>query len=163
MTIQSNLRVIQVTNAEQLLESHRVRIAVFVDEQRFDLETEVDAIDASCTHWLLMDSTAGDLTVDPRGCGVGAIRLVPAEPDHPHTVHLGRLCVLKTHRNRGLSKLLVQAFLDHCKAHRDSIRRIALTSQMDKVQFYEKFGFVVDDPKPVDVDGAPHIHMSMEN
>lgn len=153
----SELKVILVENADQLAEAHRVRIQVFVKEQKFEISTEIDEVDSKCIHWLLLPSDASK-TDSVKNLGVGAIRLVPC--DDPTNGYLGRLCLLKESRGKGLAKPLVYALHSYAKEH--GIKKVDLTAQMDKVEFYKKFGYTVDDETPVDVDGAPHIHMSLK-
>ncbi|KAJ8324159.1 hypothetical protein QVD99_008496 [Batrachochytrium dendrobatidis] len=150
-----------VTTPEELKEAHRVRYLVFAVEQGFDASIDVDEIDPKCTHWLLLpeetsahesSTTASSVS----GSAMGTVRMVPTEP----CPSLGRLCVLETARGMGGGLKLVQAVHEHAKSK--GFDRLQIHSQYDKVDFYSKAGYKVDDPEPFDEEGMPHFHMSID-
>jgi len=56
-----------------------------------------------------------------------------------HDGHIGRLAVLKEHREKGHGTCAVVALVDEAK--RLGITRVFLGAQMQAVGFYEKLGF----------------------
>jgi predicted GNAT family N-acyltransferase len=101
----------------------------------YPLDTEDDGKDKDCVHWLA--------TLD--GQPVGTLRFFP-----PPKSKMGRLCVLKEFRGRGIAVQLMQAL--HGK-YPDA--PIQLSSQLHARPFYERLGYVAEGPI-YDEDGQPH-------
>ncbi|EPS96000.1 hypothetical protein FOMPIDRAFT_1062448 [Fomitopsis schrenkii] len=125
-----------------------VRIDVFVHEQKFSLEEEIDSLDANATHILLR--------LLPSLQPVGTIRCTK----HDGYYKLSRLAVLKDYRQYHFGRELVQAFHDHVK--RDAKRSglpdpvtIKCHSQIPVKGFYAKYGYSPEGEE-FDEDGAPH-------
>ncbi|CAG7848343.1 SubName: Full=Uncharacterized protein {ECO:0000313/EMBL:CCA74127.1} [Serendipita indica DSM 11827] len=133
-----------------------VRIAVFVDEQQFPLDTEIDKYDepGKSTH-VLLRLVQG---LEP----IGTIRIVHLSPTDKK---LGRLCVLKPYRNFKFGKDLVLAAHDYIRKQavtsngEDGPRlSVSLHSQIYVKGFYAKCGYEEVGPE-FDEDGAPHQRM----
>ncbi|KAG2215333.1 hypothetical protein INT45_011174 [Circinella minor] len=136
-----------------------VRIKVFVDEQKYPLETETDdEYDPISAHWLATCQIADTNERVP----VGTIRLVPVKNDK-QVGKLGRLAVLSDARGLSLGKKLTLTMLEDAKVQ--GIKSIVLDAQIDKRGFYEKIGFAVEDAdkEPYLVDGTPHCKMWMRS
>lgn len=116
----------RVVTEEQLQRCHALRIAVFVGEQKAPLESEIDGIDGRCAHWIL----------DVQGDTVGAVRLVPLSATEGA---LGRLCVARAHRRKGLASLLVAAVETEARLRRYAT--VSLHAQTAAVGFYLKNGY----------------------
>ncbi|KAL2912789.1 hypothetical protein HK105_207676 [Polyrhizophydium stewartii] len=144
-----------VTTQAELDEVHRVRIEVFVEEQGYSHQIEVDdPIDPQCTHWLLLPDDLGpDEPV--AGRGLGTVRLVPSDPPA-----LGRLCVVKAGRGKGWGRILALALHDHARSL--GVKRLAIHSQEYAVPFYEKLGYYITDHVPFLDEGQPHLHMAVD-
>jgi len=128
-----------------------VRIDVFVHEQKFALEDEIDDLDETATHILLR--LLPDLTP------VGTIRCSKGKDYYK----LSRLAVLKDHREFRFGRALVLALHDFARA--DALRtgqrdfvEIRAHSQLPVKGFYSKFGYVPEGEE-FDEDGAPHQKM----
>ncbi|EIN10515.1 acyl-CoA N-acyltransferase [Punctularia strigosozonata HHB-11173 SS5] len=146
-----------------------VRIAVFIDEQGFSIDDEIDKYDETGTHILLRLTAPGDLNLKP----VGTIRCVRL-PDHDHRSggdyywKLSRLALLKECRKWGWGAELVNALHDHVRAdaralasgsgHAMSQATVVCHSQIPVKRFYERFGYKPEGDE-FDEDGAPHQRM----
>ncbi|MEI7444075.1 MAG: GNAT family N-acetyltransferase [Burkholderiales bacterium] len=113
-----------------------VRIAVFVDEQRFPLDEEFDAHDAASLHAVAYDGT--------RPVATG--RLLP-------DARIGRMAVLPAHRGGGVGGRLLERLV--CCAAERGDREVTLSSQVRAIGFYERHGFVAEGPE-YDDTGVPH-------
>lgn len=127
-----------------------VRIAVFVHEQGFPLDLEIDEIDDTATHFLLR--------LVPSLQPIGTIRAF--KPKHATYYKLGRLAVHKDHRQHKFGRDLVLALHQWVRAdarahgsqgHVD----IVCHSQIPVKGFYAKFGYAPEGGE-FDEDGAPH-------
>ncbi|KAG8817776.1 hypothetical protein FRC19_011161 [Serendipita sp. 401] len=133
-----------------------VRIAVFVTEQEFPLDTEIDKYDnpGVSTHILLRLLPSLEPT--------GTIRITHLSPTEKK---LGRLCVLKDYRNFKFGKDLVLAAHDYLLSSPQRVESaepgrlsVALHSQIYVKGFYAKCGYEEVGPE-FDEDGAPHQKM----
>ena len=91
-------------------EASRIRLAVFVDEQRVPPEIEMDENDAASVHALACDG----------GEAVGTGRLLPDG-------HIGRMAVLKAYRARGVGGAILQALIG--EARRRGMREVVLSAR----------------------------------
>lgn len=118
-----------------------LRRVVFIDEQDVPEADELDGHDPSCLHLLAMD---GQLPV-------GTVRIL-IEGD---LAKIGRVCVLKSHRGKGLGRTLIRAALQAAHGKASSAR---LGAQTHALGFYEKLGFEAVGPVYDDA-GIPHRDM----
>jgi len=100
-----------------------IRFEVFVREQRVPAEIELDDMDARCIHAVAF------LEKLPVGTG----RLLPDG-------HIGRMAVLKSHRNRGIGAAMLKRLIAAARERGD--REVALSAQVHAVAFYRAHGFV---------------------
>lgn len=159
MSTFSNVIVERLDTSEKRADALAVRIAVFVDEQKYTLESELDSYDDISVHWAAYcDKKNEDGTIENH-IPVGTIRLIP-QPDQ--IAKLGRLAVLSTARGLYIGQKLVKSFIDYCKEN--GFHSIVLHSQYPRRGFYEKLGFVIEEGEEIfDEDGTPHIRMWMRN
>lgn len=120
-----------------------IRKAVFVEEQHVPFELEMDAYDASATHFLLRDNS---------GTPLATARLV----DKNGVAKIGRVAVVHTARGLGLGLALMQAILE--AARREGFSEAVLDSQTYALPFYERLGFVAEGDE-FDDAGIPHFRM----
>lgn len=119
----------------------KCRLEVFVNEQQIPRELELDGQDQGATHFVAFVSKVP----------VGNARLLPDG-------HIGRMCVLKSHRTRGIGSLLLDNVIQTAKQKR--FEKLVLESQLHAMSFYEKFGFVVNISRlPFEVASIPHVEM----
>jgi predicted GNAT family N-acyltransferase len=130
---------------DDLAACHALRRAVFIDEQGISEAEEWDDLDSAAVHLLVRD---GDMPV-------GTARLLTQGT----TGKIGRLCVLRSHRGRGLGAALVKAAVTLLR-RRPGLTRILLSAQVHAIPFYEKIGFTAEGPVYDDA-GIPHRDMVM--
>jgi len=100
----------------------QIRFEVFVAEQGVDPSLEVDGRDPECVHVIAYDEDK------PIGTG----RLLPDG-------HIGRMAVLKEHRSKGVGQKILLKLVE--AAREKGWKQVELSSQIQAVAFYERFGF----------------------
>lgn len=126
---------------ELLAAAHRVRQAVFVQEQGIDPEIERDAADAEAQHAVLSNRM---------GQPVAAGRLLPSQGA---VSFIGRLAVLHPLRGRHLGRLLLQSLIDLARQRGDMA--VCLNAQQSAEPFYRRLGFLPE--------GAPFVVAGIEH
>ncbi|WP_306155037.1 GNAT family N-acetyltransferase [Roseovarius sp. MMSF_3281] len=121
-----------------------LRRAVFIDEQGVSEAEEMDGRDGQAHHIL----------ATLKGRPVGCARILTKGK----TGKIGRVCVLKEGRGRGIGAALVQACVDHI-ATLPGLTRAELGAQIHAIGFYEGLGFAAYGP---DYDDAGIPHRDME-
>lgn len=120
-------------------EASRIRMEVFVREQRVPAEIEMDERDASCLHALAY--------VDGKAVGTG--RLLPDG-------HIGRMAVLKASRALGVGGAILERLVE--EARRRGMREVRLAAQTHALAFYARHGFVAVG-EVFEEAGIPHQEM----
>lgn len=140
----------------------QVRIAVFVTEQGFPLEVEVDEHDPTATHLLLR--------LLPSLQPIGTIRAYQVETAGSSYYKLARLVVLKEYRHYKFGRSLVLALhnwvKDHARNSEGEIDFVKIVCHSQAVRadsagavaFYRKFGYE-EEGDLFDEDGEPHQKM----
>jgi predicted GNAT family N-acyltransferase len=103
-------------------EASRIRMAVFVEEQRVPAEIEMDDQDAACLHALAY----------VQGTVVGTGRLLPDG-------HIGRMAVLRGYRASGVGGAILACLV--AEARRRGMTELVLSAQTHAIGFYRKHGF----------------------
>ena len=118
-----------------------IRRRVFVDEQGYSADTEIDGFDKMAVYALAYDE-------NDRPAGTG--RLIINDESR---FQIGRVCVLKEARGQGLGDLVVRMLL--YRALELGAGEIWLGAQLPAVGFYAHYGF-----QPIgeiyDDEGVPH-------
>ena len=123
----------------ELLEQHRLapydsnwyhqglelRRQVFMGEQGVSLEDEFDGRDQDAAHMVSIQNNQV----------VGVLRILWL-PEH---AKIGRFAVSKLQREQGIGSRLFQSALLYIQ--RQDIEKVMLEAQLDRVGFYENFGF----------------------
>jgi len=100
-----------------------IRKKVFIEEQNVPEELEWDEFDKDSIHILATDNHN-----NPIACG-----RIKADG------HIGRMAVLKEHRNTGIGTRILKALLKY--AADDGTSNVYLHAQTTAIPFYEKQGF----------------------
>tara|TARA_B100000900_G_scaffold356041_1_gene325573 strand:+ start:2040 stop:2459 length:420 start_codon:yes stop_codon:yes gene_type:complete len=100
----------------------QIRFNVFVAEQGVEPSLEVDGRDPDCVHAIAYDENL------PIGTG----RLLPDG-------HIGRMAVLKEYRSTGVGQKILLKLVE--AARERGWKKVELSSQIQAVDFYERFGF----------------------
>lgn len=127
--------------------SRKIRHEVFQLEQGF--EVEFDEKDAESVHVLLLD---GDVPV-------ATCRVFSADDD-PATWVLGRLCVAREMRGRGLGPMTLRRAEQVARDH--GAARMTLHAQVHARGMYEASGYVATSGVDYEDEGSPHYWMSRE-
>ncbi len=125
----------------------KLRQDVFIIEQDCIYE-DIDRIDFNSEHMLVYDKTtlAAYARIVPAGLKFDAISI-------------GRVVVHPKMRRKGLGKRLMKQALDILKKRKEDEVKIEAQQYLQK--FYRSFGFKnISDP--FDLDGIPHINMSLK-
>ena len=147
-------------DAEVLTSARRVRREVFCVEQRVPVEMERDAHDVSneTIHVVALyeDFSPWDVTFVPRA--VGAARVVVDRAKRKGKI--GRVCVLRDHRRRGIGRRVVRACVDALRQKHPGYLA-TLGSQVHAVGFYEALGFRCIEGEEPFMDGPGCLHRTM--
>ena len=130
------LEILPVRWASHARELAEVRRRVFIEEQAVPEELEWDGEDAHALHWLALCA----------GQPAGTVRLLADG-------HIGRMAVLREHRQRGIGVALLRAALAAAAAQ--GCQEVYLHAQVHALGFYAREGFVVEGPE-FDDAGIPH-------
>jgi len=124
-----------------------LRVKVFVDEQKFPIDTEIDEYDepSVSVHFLLR--------LLPSLQPVGTVRLVVANGK------VGRLCVLPDYRQYGFGRDLMVRCHGMAASH-FGLQQMVLHAQIPVMPFYERLGYLSVGER-FDEEGAPHQKMVM--
>ena len=121
-------------NSDQL---GKIRRIVFVEEQGVPAEMEWDENDETAMHLLAMG---------PNQQPLGTARLL-------NTGQIGRIAVLKAHRNKGIARALLQKTVS--LAIGNDYSSVFLHAQTPVIPFYESLGFKVS--------GRPFLEAEIEH
>ena len=119
-----------------------IRRRVFVEEQNFPAEREMDPHDPVATHWLAQSPTGPMATARARVVGPFA----KAE----------RVAVLATFRQGGVGRRLMEAIEQWTQDQ--GLEGVRLNAQVDALPFYRKLGYRQEGPI---FNEAGHPHQSM--
>lgn len=120
-------------------DASRIRLAVFVEEQRVPPEIEMDDKDAACVHALAY----------AQGRAVGTGRLLPDG-------HIGRMAVLKENRCLGVGSAILERLVE--EARRRGMQQVVLSAQTHALGFYRRHGFMAAG-EVFEEAGIPHQEM----
>lgn len=125
----------------------RLRMEVFMLEQN-SLYLDLDGIDFDSKHLLAIEE----------GRVIGGIRCIRSNLDQGFG-SLGRLCVIKERRGRGIGDALLQGGIQQLIS--EGMPKIHIEAQVYLMDWYKGFGFVAQGD-PFDLDGVLHIKMIRE-
>lgn len=131
------------THAQDL---SRIRREVFIEEQHVPVSDEWDGLDESAIHFLALHNNQT----------IGCARLLIESHAGQTCFHIGRVAVIKSHRQQGVGRRLMQYVLDYCRAR--APYPIFLNAQTERRRFYEHLGFRAQGNEFIDA-GIPHINM----
>lgn len=131
--------MIEIAETKDQQACYAVRHAVFVVEQGYTAEGEVDALDPLSHHLLALED----------GTPIATARVYLDGT----TAKIGRVCVISARRGIGLGADLINAAVALAEAK--GAARAILGAQIHAVEFYEKLGFVPFGA-PYDDEGEPH-------
>lgn len=120
-----------------------IRMQVFVKEQGVPVELEIDEEDPEAFHILARTNTHENIATG---------RLLS-------NGHIGRMCVLKTWRHKGVGSQVLEHLL--AQARVSGMEQVFLNAQTCAQDFYLRKGFVAQGPEFMDA-GIPHVRMELD-
>ncbi len=122
-----------------------VRKKVFIEEQKIEKELEFDGTDKDAKNMILK--------IDNKPVGTG--RLIKIDDK----MYIGRVAVLKEHRNKGYASHLMKFLLNEAKNM--GYKEVFIHAQSYAKNFYEKLGFKAFGDEFLEAN-IPHIYMKIE-
>jgi len=119
--LQYTVKPVYWTATQKIL--REIRTKVFVEEQGVSPELEWDGLDEHAYHVI---------AYAPDGTPVGTGRLLQDS-------HIGRICVLKDWRGKGIGKSILEMLL--VTAHKMGYEKVTLHAQTRVKEFYSRRGF----------------------
>lgn len=132
--------------ADELFEIYKLRVSVFIVEQKCPYQ-EVDDTDRTAYHIWLKD--ADDMEA--------YARVFPLETGHSSAA-IGRVLAVK--RRCGLGSKIVEAAINTAK-DKFGAKEIVIEAQVYARSLYEKYGFCQTSKEFLE-DGIPHIQMKLK-
>ena len=123
------MQVKQIAPGESLIDAHKVRQAVFVEEQGFAVAIEMDDLDRTAHHIVVYDSEENP---------IATARTFPEEAGSDCYM-IGRVAVLKPLRGTGIGMFVMDEIEKLAK--KLGARSIKLGSQTQALAFYKKCGY----------------------
>jgi predicted GNAT family N-acyltransferase len=136
---QTNIELIQLNWADAQALAMPIRRSVFIEEQQVPESKEWDDEDSSALH----------IIVIKKGETVATARLTQKGK-------IGRMSVLKAHRNQGIGSMMLVELINAAKQR--GLQDIKLWSQTHAQAFYKKHAFIACGNEFLDA-GIPHIEM----
>jgi len=140
------MQVKHIIPGGDLADAFKVRYIVFVDEQGFAAEIEVDDKDPTSYHVVVYDDSA---------IPAATARTFPYEPGSELFV-IGRVAVLKEFRGTGLGLFVMEEA--EKLARSQGAQQIKLGSQVQAAGFYEKCGYTESDERYME-EHCEHVTM----
>lgn len=138
----------KITTQNYLSIAFKIRTQVFVEEQGVPLKDEFDrwdTLDGECTHILAY------FNKQPAGT-----RRIIMQNDEGK---LDRICILKSHRQNGIGKLIVESLEKIAKEK--GVSKVKLHGQTHAEEFYQKLGYHTSSEAFIE-DGILHVLMVKE-
>ncbi len=137
-----NLKI-EIGRGSQIFhQAEQIRMKVFVEEQGFSAEIEVDEIDKTAFHVVVYDSDKP----------VGAARFFEEHDGY----HVGRVAVLPEYRGHKVGRFIMTEIENF--ARKNGICILMLSAQTRAADFYLKCGFTEYGEVYLE-EGCPHIQM----
>ena len=136
------------TWAEVGPDAAKVRLQVFVEEQKIPLEMEWDAADQTAVHAVAYNGL---------GQPIGTARLLDDSDDTPLTAKIGRMAVKRVLRGSNIGRELLSVLINTARQQGKS--KVVLHAQRSAQNFYARSGFEVNG-EPFDEVGIAHIEMT---
>ena len=121
------MKIICAKNQKEIFSVINIRKTVFMLEQNVDVTEELDDLDYEAKHFLL--------EVDTKYVGTARVYF------DNDTALIGRVAILKEHRNKGYATSLINEIIKLIKFSDTKV--IKLGSQVQAAEFYKKLGFKI--------------------
>jgi predicted GNAT family N-acyltransferase len=136
----------KIKNNKELRECFKIRVIVFVEEQKVPAVEEIDEFEDDATHYVLL--------YDEKIIGTARTRIID------NYGKIQRVALLKEYRGKGYGSILMKKIIKDLRKNK-KLNQIKLGAQCYAQKFYEKLGFeaygeVFDDA------GIVHINMKIK-
>lgn len=132
-----------VITPEELKSAYDIRRIVFIEEQNVPVELEIDDLEESSTHFIVIDGE--------KAVGAGRFRIKDGYGK------IERICILKEERGRKIGNVLMARIEDY--AREINLNTVKLEAQVHAIPFYKKLGYEICSEEFMDA-GIPHRLMS---
>ncbi|HEY8364681.1 MAG TPA: GNAT family N-acetyltransferase [Haloplasmataceae bacterium] len=102
-----------------------IRSEVFLIEQNVPIKEEIDELDREAIQFIVYD--------EDTPIGAARFRIID------NYGKIERVCVLKTYRNHGVGRLIMNTIEDYAKE--EGIKQLKLSAQLTALPFYQKLGY----------------------
>ncbi|MHA6251718.1 GNAT family N-acetyltransferase [Oceanobacillus sp. CAU 1775] len=136
------MTVRQVMTDKEREDAFRVRMIVFVEEQKVPPEEELDAHDETAIHFISYH--------EDEAVAASRLRFVDEYGK------LERICVLKEYRGKNIGKEIIQHM--EAKIRENGYKKAKLNAQTHAQEFYKKLGYETVSEEFMDA-GIPHVTM----
>tara|TARA_Y100000310_G_scaffold109961_1_gene108435 strand:+ start:250 stop:684 length:435 start_codon:yes stop_codon:yes gene_type:complete len=137
------IRYKQVETINEFIDYIRLRVDVFIKEQKFEPGWEPDEDDKISKHFIALTNNK-------------VISTARFKEEKKGEFHIGRMTTKKEYRRKGIAKKLVGFMVNEIMKLKP--KRIWLNSQVQAQKFYGKCGFKAVS-EPFDMHGIPHVEM----
>lgn len=137
------MNVRQITTDKEREDAFRVRMTVFVEEQKVPPEEELDAHDETAIHFISYH--------DEEAVAASRLRFVKEYGK------LERICVLKPYRGRDIGKQIIHEM--EATILEKGYKKAKLNAQTHAQAFYQKLGYETISGEFMDA-GIPHVTMT---
>ena len=136
----------EVKTINKFIDAIRIRVDVFIKEQKCEPGWEPDKHDKNSKHFIAITKNQ-----------VVSTARVRETADKEYKIE--RMATIKEYRNKGISKGLVGFIVKYLDKFKP--KKIWMQSQVQAQKFYEKCGFYPIS-KPYDLYGIPHVDMLLK-
>jgi len=133
----------EIETISEFIDAIRIRVDVFIKEQKFEPGWEPDEEDKNSNHFIAL--------VDGKIVSTARVRTT-SENEYK----IERMATKIEFRKKGIGKGLIEFIITHLK--KSNPKKIWMQSQIRAQKFYEKCGFEAIS-KPYDLHGIEHIDM----
>lgn len=137
----------EIEKINEFIDTIRIRIDVFINEQKCEPGWEPDEDDKKSKHFIAV--------IDNKIVATARVRETESKE-----YKIERMATKKGYRKRGIGKGLVEYIIDHIK--KQNTKRIWMQSQVRAQKFYETCGFKTVS-KPYNLYGIKHIDMELSD
>lgn len=133
---------------------YAIRNSVFIQEQNVPVEIEMDAYDDTAIHILA--------SFNDEICGAARLLVSESDSTGKKVGKIGRVCVLATHRGRGIGRRIVEFAVEELRRLIGSDGKAILGAQTHALAFYESLGFrLIPGNDYMAAGGVPHRDMEL--
>jgi len=140
-----NLIIREINKPDDLLKIFKLRIEIFIFEQKCPIEEEFDNYDNPASESI-------QFIVEENGKCVGTARIV----NYKDKTKIERVCIIKNKRKLNIGSQLMNHMHNYLKKNDTNI--VEISAQITAINFYKNLGYVEEGTQYIEV-GINHIKM----